>query len=84
MVCTARARSLLYEIDGKWMTKLRLRIVHNVVCVISVLCAVITLTRVSKYQPNAFKNSSTVLYYLPAVSKQPSLNPANYHVEVRR
>jgi hypothetical protein len=70
MVCSARSRSFLYEIDRQWMAKFRIRVALNVFCFASIICAVITLTRVSKYQPNAYKNSNTVLYYLPAVSKQ--------------
>jgi hypothetical protein len=68
MVCKARARAELYEIDERWMVKFRLRVLHNILCIASIGCAAITLTRASKYQPNAFKYSSSVLYYVPAVS----------------
>jgi hypothetical protein len=73
MVCTARSRSQLYGIDGRWMLKFRLRVVHNVLCAASIACAALTLGNASKFQPNAFKNSSAVLYYVPAVSEPLSL-----------
>jgi hypothetical protein len=69
MVCNARARSQLYDIDGKWMLKFRIRIIHNVLCAASIACAALTLGHPSNFQPIAFKNSNAVLYYVPVVSE---------------
>ncbi|KAF2431548.1 hypothetical protein EJ08DRAFT_179980 [Tothia fuscella] len=65
MVCTARARSQLYDLDGKWMLKFRLRIVQNILCAASIGAAGIVLGRSSSYQTNAWKHSRSVAYYMP-------------------
>jgi hypothetical protein len=72
MVCTARARAQLYELDAKWMLKFRLRIAHNIFCVTSIGAAAIVLGRESNYQPNAWKYSRAVAYYVPFVRFSPA------------
>lgn len=72
MVCTARARSQLYEVDAKWMLKFRLRIAHNIFCIASIGTAAIVLSRSSNYEPNAWKYSRAVAYYLPFVGSSPA------------
>lgn len=75
MVCTARARSELYQIDAKWMVKFRLRILQNTICGLSIGAAAFTLSHISEFQPNGWKRTSAVIYYLPIVRDFPGFSP---------
>lgn len=67
MVCTARARSDLYQIDATWMVKFRLRILQNAVCGLSIGAAAFTLSHSSQFVPDGWKGTGAVAYYLPIV-----------------
>lgn len=67
MVCTARARSELYEVDATWMVKFRLRILQNTVCGLSIGAAAFTLSHPSEFVPEGWKGAGAVAYYLPIV-----------------
>lgn len=67
MVCTARARSELYQIDATWMVRFRLRILQNIVCGLSIGAAAFTLSHSSEFVPDGWKGTGAVAYYLPIV-----------------
>ncbi|TID23520.1 hypothetical protein E2P81_ATG03089 [Venturia nashicola] len=65
MVCTARARSELYQIDANWMIKFSLRILQNTVCGLSIGAAAFALSHSSVFVPDGWKGTGAVAYYLP-------------------
>jgi hypothetical protein len=67
MVCSARARSELYQVDEKWMVKFRLRLLLNTVSGVAIGAAAFTLGHTSQFQTADFKQTGAVVYYLPAV-----------------
>ncbi|QDS69437.1 hypothetical protein FKW77_005451 [Venturia effusa] len=67
MVCTARARSDLYQIDATWNIKFKIRIIQNTVCGLSIGAAAFTLSHSSNFVPAGWKGTGAVAYYLPIV-----------------
>jgi hypothetical protein len=58
-----------FEIDAKWNIKVAFRMLMNVICVGSILMAVMTLkgANTTKFKPKPFEKASVVLFYIPCV-----------------
>lgn len=65
----AERKKDLFEIDAKWNIKLALRMLMNLICIVSIIMAVMTIkkTNTTKFQPTPFLKASTVLVYIPCV-----------------
>ena len=67
MFCKEKRREL-FEIDAKWHIKIIVRMVMNVLCMMSIVCAVLTLLKSnSKFTPKPFLQAKVVLAYIPCV-----------------
>jgi hypothetical protein len=67
MVFTKALREAIVEVDARWRFKFCLRIAQNVVCILSIICAVFTLAHNSNFVPKAFAQAKLVMIYLPCV-----------------
>jgi hypothetical protein len=61
-------RERLFEVDARWPVKIAFRMILNLICVFSIICALFTLTHNSTFAPKPFAQARAVLVYVPCVS----------------
>lgn len=70
MLFSKARRDKLSEVDARWPLKIGVRMLLNLICVFSIICAVFTVTHNSKFNSKPFNQARAVLVYVPCV-RQP-------------
>jgi hypothetical protein len=60
-------RERLYEVDARWPIKIAVRMLLNLICILSICCAGFTVSHSSPFNPKPFAQARSVLIYLPCV-----------------
>lgn len=68
MILSSTKRDKLFEIDARWPVKITFRVILNMICILSIICAMFTLTHNSNFNPKPFTQARTVLVYIPCVN----------------
>jgi hypothetical protein len=71
MVFTKASRAALVEVDANWRPKFILRMVLNVICIFSIICAVYTNLHTSNFKVTAYERAKMVMIYIPCVRATP-------------
>ena len=69
MIFSNAGRERLFEADARWPTKIAFRMLLNLTCLLSIACALFTLTDNSDSSVIPFSTARAVLIYAPCVSE---------------
>jgi hypothetical protein len=71
----------LFEIDARWNIRVAFRMLMNLICVVSIIFAVMTINKTSgtKFQPKPFLRANKVLIYVPCVCNCFLVTMSNAH-----